>query len=398
MQSLSLKLLALTAFFLFLNRHSAKAQNYDESLTGNLPIPEILISNENGKIKNKKQWEQQRRPEIMAMFETQVYGKTPATFDHIDFQVKNENKQAMGGKAHLKEVSIRVTRNEKQVVINLVMFTPTLTAGPVPVFLLINNRPARNTAPERDTISGFWPAEQVIAAGYGIAAFQVNDAAPDNKNTYAKGVLDLYPEALSSPDGMKAIGAWAWAASRVLDYLETDKQTDAGKVAVVGHSRGGKTSLWAAAQDTRFAMCFSNNSGNTGAALSKRNFGETVKIINTAFPHWFADNYKKYNDNEADLPFDQHMLLALQAPRPLYVTSASEDLWADPKGTYMALKLAEPVYELYKQKSSLPLSQPAVNTPFTRTPLGYHIREGKHNLTEYDWAQFIKFADDHWKK
>lgn len=388
---------ALFVVFLF-STYFLSAQNYDESKVGNLLIPDVLTTVQNEKIKNKKQWEQQQKPEILSLFETQVYGRMPKDFDKIEFEVKNENKQAMEGKAHLKEVAVKITRNQKSVVINLVMFTPAQAAGPVPVFLLINNRPARNTAPERDTLSGFWPAEQVIAAGYGIAAFQVNDAAPDHKTTFRNGVLDLYPEALSQPDGMKAIGSWAWAASRVLDYFEKDKQVEAKKVAIVGHSRGGKASLWTAAQDQRFAMCFSNNSGNTGAALSKRNFGETVKIINTAFPHWFSDNYKQYNDNESALPVDQHMLLALVAPRPLYVTSASEDRWADPTGTYMALKLTEPVYELYKKTSSLPANQPPLNTPVIQSPTGYHIREGIHNLTEYDWAQYVRFADYQWKK
>ncbi|HLU89278.1 MAG TPA: prolyl oligopeptidase family serine peptidase, partial [Cyclobacteriaceae bacterium] len=181
------------------------------------------------------------------------------------------------------------------------------------------------------------------------------------------------------------------------DYFERNDDIDATKVVLVGHSRGGKASLWAAAQDPRFAICVSNNSGNTGAALSRRWFGETVKIINTAFPHWFNENYKKYNDNEKNLPVDQHMLIGLIAPRPVYVTSASEDLWADPKGTFLAMKAAEPVYALYKRHSQLPSTPPPLNTPLIQSSMGYHVREGKHNLTEYDWKNFIKFADYHFK-
>jgi pimeloyl-ACP methyl ester carboxylesterase len=197
---------------------------------------------------------------------------------------------------------------------------------------------------------------------------------------------------------MKAIGAWAWGASRVMDYFEKDKDIDAKKVAIVGHSRGGKASLWAAAQDQRFAICVSNCSGNTGAALARRQFGERINRINASFPHWFNNNYKKYNNKENDLPVDQHMLIALVAPRPLYATNASKDLWADPKGTFLSLKNAEKVYALYGLKSGLPSNPPGINEPITQSPLAYHNREGEHNLTAYDWSNFIKFADDHYKR
>ena len=304
----------------------------------------------------------------------------------------------MNGKAHLKEVEIVVYNNRKPVRINLVLFVPTSAKKPAPAFLLINNRSRRNTAPERDTLSGFWPAERAIDAGYAIAAFHVSDAAPDHKSTYQNGVLQLYPEQIEADNGMRAIGAWAWAASRVLDYFEKDKAINAKQVGIVGHSRGGKASLWAAAQDQRFAFCASNCSGNTGASLARRNFGERVERINTSFPHWFATNYKKYNNNEAALPVDQHMLLALIAPRPLYVTNASKDLWADPTGTYLALKAAEPVYALYGLRSALPGTPPPIDRPVKKGPLGYHNREGIHDLTEYDWAQFIEFANLHYQK
>lgn len=192
---------------------------------------------------------------------------------------------------------------------------------------------------------------------------------------------------------MKSIGAWAWAASRVLDYFEKDKDIDAKKVFAVGHSRGGKASLWAGAEDQRFAMIFSNCSGNSGAALSRRQYGETIQKINSSFPHWFADNYKKYNDKVNDLPVDQHMLIALIAPRPVYTTNATEDLWADPKGSFLAVKNAEPVYErLYRKKSGLGGEPPAVNIAITDSPLGYHIRKGIHILTIFDWNHFIEFA------
>ena len=373
------------------------AQNYDESKVPAYTLPDVLVSQNEKKITSVKDWEGIRRPEILSLFEREVYGTMPKKYDRIAFKVKNEDKNAMNGKAHLKEVEIAVTNNKETVLINLVMFVPTQAKKPAPVFLLINNRGKNNTSPTRDTLSGFWPAEQVIDAGYAISAFHYSDAAPDNKDTFANGVLRLYPEQLKTHDGMKAIGAWAWAASRVMDYFEKDRDIDPSKVIVTGHSRGGKASLWAAAQDKRFAMCVANNSGNSGAALSHRRFGETIEKINTTFPHWFANNYKKYNNNEQALPFDQHMLIALVAPRPVYITNASLDLWGDPKGSYLAEKEAEKVYGLYNLKSSLPATQPAINTPFVKPPLAYHNREGIHNLTEYDWAQFVKTADLHFR-
>ena len=322
----------------------------------------------------------------------------PKDFDEIKFSLKNEDRNSMDGKAHLKEVLIEVFRNQKRVAINLTLFIPNNAKSPSPAFLLINNRPKENTDPTRLIKSEFWPAEVLIESGYAIAAIHVSDMAPDNKNEFMNGVLQIYPEQLSADNGMRAIGAWGWGASRVMDYFETDPQIDSKRVAITGHSRGGKASLWAAANDQRFALCISNCSGNTGAALARRQFGERVKVINTAFPHWFNTNYKKYNDHEELLPVDQHMLISLIAPRPVYATNASEDLWADPKGTFLSLKNAEGVYALYNLKSKLPETPPALNTPIIESPLAYHNREGKHDLTVYDWKQFIRFADAYYKK
>lgn len=391
-------LVLLTLSLAIAVQQQTAAQNYDESKVGSYTLPDVLESLDKKKITSAKSWEDVRRPQILDLFSEQVYGKTPKSFDDINFRVTNQDGKVMGGKATLKEVDITIREKSDSVTIHLVMFVPNSVTKPAPAFLLINNRSPRNTLASRDSISGFWPAEQVIKSGYAIAAFHYSDGAPDNKDRYQNGVLRLYPEIAKADNGMKAIGSWAWAASRVMDYFESDQSIDSKKVGVVGHSRGGKTSLWAAAQDNRFAMSFSNCSGNTGAALSKRNFGETVARINTVFPHWFSNNYRKYSNNEKDLPVDQHMLIALIAPRPVYATNASEDLWADPTGTFLAMKNAEPVFALYRQKSNLPQQPPALDTPFTQPPLGYHNRSGKHDLTFYDWEQFVKFADIYYKK
>ena len=384
-----------TYFLLIVSGSQLYAQNYDETKVPSYTLPEVLKTSSGQIIKSRSDWESKRRPEILSLFENNVYGQMPKDYDSLKFRITNE-RDAMNGKAHLKEVTLFVWKTGKSVDIHLILFVPNRIKKPSPVFLLINNRSKRNTEPSRDTLSEFWPAEMVIDSGYAIAAFHVSDAAPDDKSTYMNGVLKLYPEQLNADNGMKAVGAWAWAASKVFDYFEKDKSIDATRVGIVGHSRGGKAALWAGAQDKRFALVFSNCSGNTGAALSRRKFGETVKRINDQFPHWFANNYKKYNDNEIALPVDQHMLVALIAPRPLYTTSASKDLWADPKGSYLSLKNTEKVYSLYGKISGLTLNPPPVNSPVIHSILGYHNREGTHDLTAYDWANFIRFANYHY--
>lgn len=383
---------------LFLYCTNSNAQNYDESKVAAYSLPEILKTSRNQIITDKQGWENIRRHEILGLFKNEVYGLMPATYDSLSFIFTKLVADAMKGKATLKEVQITVFKIGKPVKINLVYFVPNKRKAPAPAFLLINNRDKKNTDPGRMEISEFWPAEILIDSGYAVAAFHVGDLAPDDKETYRNGVIQLYPDQMKVPNGMKAIGSWAWGACRVLDYFEQDADINSKQISVVGHSRGGKAALWAGAVDQRFAIVISNCSGNSGAALSRRKFGETVKVINTAFPHWFCDNYKKYNDNEDALPVDQHMLISLMAPRPVYVTSASKDLWADPRGSYLSLIHAQPVYALYGKHSGLSPEPPAINSPIINSFLGYHNREGSHDLTAYDWNHFIRFANYHFSQ
>lgn len=387
------KIISLLFILITLNSFS---QNYDESKVGEYRLPELLVSQEDKIVGAPTQWENIRRPEIIKLFENNVYGQVPKELDDIQFKVVNKDENAMNGKATLKEVAITVSQSNRSITMNLVMFTPNKVNEPVPMFLVINHRGIKTMDVTRQNKDGFWPAEEVIDAGFGISGFDVIDVSPDDKVKFKEGILkELYPEQLEMKNGMRGLGAWGWGASRAIDYFEKDELVDATKVISVGHSRGGKASLWFGAQDERVAITISNESGNSGAALSRRNFGETVARITENFPYWFCPNYQQFANNEDRLPIDQHMLLALIAPRAVYVASAVEDLWADPKGQYLALKESQPVFNLYGIETNLPEKMPAVNEQVIRPHMGFHNREGKHNMTPYDWQQFINFANEY---
>ncbi len=242
-----------------------------------------------------------------------------------------------------------------------------------------------------------WSIKEIIAHGYGVVTAYYGDLEPDNKEGWKTGIRTTMKDILKiQPEEWGAIGAWAWGVSRIMDYLQQDKSIDGKKVALMGHSRLGKSALWAGASDPRFSIVISNESGEGGAALSRRIFGETIKNLNDQFPHWFVPGYKKFNNKADSLPVDQHMLLALIAPRPLYVASAEEDQWSDPKGEFLGAVNAGPVYALFGKKGIETNEMPAIHQPVGNTIM-YHIRAGKHAITLYDWQQYMQFADKQWK-
>jgi hypothetical protein len=369
--------------------------NYDESRVGPYTLPDPLAG-KGPRVTSVETW-RARRAEIADLFRANVYGRSPGRPEHVAFSVIEEQPTAMDGTATLRRIAIVSRQGQRSHRFELTLFLPN-KSGAVPVFLLINNRPRSNTDPTRKEKSGFWPAEQLIARGYGIAAFHYAELAPDDPKTYRDGVIRFFDEgsAGAGPYTWGALAAWAWGASRAMDYFETDSRIDKQRVAVVGHSRGGKAALWAGAEDERFAMVVSNDSGEGGAALSRRTFGETIERINTAFPHWFTAAYKTFNRRASELPVDQHLLLALAAPRALYVASADEDLWADPRGEFLSLAATSPVFALWKDAPIADM--PPLDNPLISGRRGYHVRTGGHNLTPYDWERFADLADRLWRK
>ena len=367
--------------------------NYYEEKVPVYTLPEVLMTIDGRKVISPRLWNKVRRPEILELFRKNVYGRVPVTPYKQSFMVVNQDKTAMNGAATLKQVDITITAEGKSLVIHLTLFTPNQAKKPVPAFLLIDNRGPANTDPTRKVKSEFWPAEEAIARGYGIAVFYNADVDPDNFDDFKNGIHGILDKNPRPDDAWGTIAAWAWGASRCLDYLESDKNIAGDKVAVVGHSRGGKTALWAGATDSRFAMVVSNESGCGGAALARRRFGETVSIINTSLPHWFCTNYKKYGNNEDALPVDMHMLLALIAPRALYIACAGDDLWGDPRGSYLALYNAIPAFNILGITSDIPEAMPPLNKQVMNGRAAYHIRDGAHNMLFKDWNFFMDMGD-----
>jgi hypothetical protein len=393
----------------------------DESKVPPYILPDPLIFNDGSKVVLKTEWEK-RRSEIFRLFEDEVYGISPNWNGELSATDLSVKKNALNNTAVRKEIKLTLKNGQKEFNMIILLYLPH-SQKPVPVFLGCNfggnhtvtdepdihitsswirndekagitDHKATEAGRGRDASS--WQVNEIISKGYGLATVFYGDIDPDFDDGFKNRVHSLYDQK-PSPTSWGTVAAWAWGLSRVLDYLETNQDVDSKRVIVMGHSRLGKAALWAGASDRRFAMVISNNSGCGGAALSKRVYGETVGAINSMFPHWFCDNFNKYNDKEDLLPVDQHELIALIAPRPVYVASAEDDQWADPKGEFLSCLNANPVYKLLNNKG-LPIDEmPKVNTPAMGL-IGYHIRTGGHAVKLYDWQNYLTFADLHLKK
>ncbi len=396
--------------------------NYDESKIPEYTIPDPLIMVNGGRVTDSNLWTTKRRTEILQLFEDHMYGRIPGKLDISSFDIVEETNNALDNQAIRKQVILKFKKNNTDLGFTILIYLPK-GIEKVPLFLgynffgnhtIVNDKNVlitqawvrnnhqfgieNNQATEqlRGARSNRWAVEKILNAGYGLATIYYGEVDPD-KNDFSDGVHPLfYTNNQTKPTDNQwgSISAWAWGLSKAMDYFEKDEDIDDSRVIVMGHSRLGKTSLWAGAQDQRFAMVISNNSGCGGAALSRRRFGETVERMNVRFPHWCCSNYDAYNNNEHNLPIDQHMLIALIAPRPVYIASAEEDQWADPKGEYLSGFHATPVYQLFGKIGLPSVEMPKPNSPIHNT-IGYHIRSGKHDVTDYDWEQYIHFANQH---
>lgn len=389
------------------------------------PMPDPLVCTDGTRVTEATTWRNKRRPEVLAAFETQIFGRVPAGLPKPLFEVTSVDRQVLAGKATRKLVTVWLLGRKDGPKLDVLVYLPNGVHGPVPVFCGLNftgnhtvardpgvplppvwlrekdkAEPSLVKASEesRGRAAENWQVDRLIARGYGLATACYNDIEPDFAAGWKLGVRGAASaegaDTVFAADEWGAIAASAWGLGRMLDYLETDRDVDAKRVAVIGHSRLGKAALWAGARDERFALVISNDSGEGGAAIARRNVGETILDLNTRFPHWFCANFRHYNGNASALPVDAHLLVALAAPRPVYVASAAEDRWADPEGEFLAAKNAGPVYALFGLAGVGVEVIPPVDHP-VGAAIGYHVRTGKHAITQYDWEQYLAFADRH---
>jgi hypothetical protein len=423
--SRSFKILLLLVIFFSLS--GSVAQNLNGQTSSECLLPDPLIMNNGEKVKNFSQW-QNRRKELIEFFTNEMYGRSPGRPSDMRFEITDTDTKALGGKAIRKQVVIYFTGKTNGPKMEVLIYLPANAKKPVPVFLglnfwgnqAINPDPGikiseswieesggtyvdlscvkNNKATEncRGINSSQWPVETLLERGYGLVTAYRGDIDSDFYNGFTNSLYSQYPELQGRGDNFCAMSAWAWSLRRIMDYLETDKNINASKVALFGWSRLGKAALWAAAQDERFAMLISIQSGAGGVKLFHRGVGENIRRLCTVFPHWYCANFKKYMDKDTCLSFDQHMVIALVAPRPVYISSAADDKNADPEGEFEGAKAAEPVYKLLKKEGLPAERQPPINQPVFGQ-IGYHVRSGNHNVTSYDWEQYLHFADIHLK-
>jgi pimeloyl-ACP methyl ester carboxylesterase len=375
---------------------SAKSDqfNYDESKVPDYELPNPLVSQDGTQVQDSETWRASRREELLDLFRDYVYGHRPEIEASIRYTTTAEYKDAFDGAATGQSITATITIGERSYAFPFTLFIPNNANTPVPAVVHINNRYFISLETAMSKNDPFWPAKTLIERGYATASFYTSDVDPDRNDGYADGIRSFFVNGQSPEDtAWRCVSSWGWGASQILDHFISLAAVDGSKVAVVGHSRGGKASLWAACEDPRFAIAYSNNSGCGGAALSRRAYGETVAKITTTFWRWFCKPFSEYGGRENELPIDQHEMIALIAPRGVYVASSDEDLWADPKGEYASLVAAAPVFQLLGKESITDSEMPPPDQPRTTGQTGYHVRTGGHGLGEVDWNWFLNFSD-----
>ncbi len=389
------------------------------------PLPDPLVMLDGRRVTDRNQWFRERRPELKELFARFMYGALPPRPEKVRFQVDATHADFLEGQGRLRLVTISF-HDTNAPSINLLLIVPAKAAGPVPVFLAMNFcgnhavvqdprvpltrgwvysscagcQDGRATEAGRGSQAGDWPVAEILSRGYGLATFCSSDVDSDRADVsdgvYAWLERNAGQGGPPTTHGRGSIAAWAWGFHRCVDYLVTDRWVDRTRVAAVGHSRNGKTALLAAAFDDRIAMAIPVQAGCGGTAPSRGRVGESVKQINDRFPHWFNDAFKTFNEATERLPFDQHGLVALCAPRPVLFANATEDQWANPLGQFEVLRAAAPVYELLGA-GTLDAQQMPPEGQLVASRLGYFIRAGKHSMKPIDWAAFLDFADAHFR-
>ena len=391
----------------------AQEANYDEEKVPAYSLPDPLLCTDGKYVNSVKEWERKRRQELLQLFADKEYGRTPKKKIKTSWQLIYKNPQALGGLATSEQVMLTFKGQGQERKALLLAYIPNQRNGRVPVFIGYNFMGNHSLTPDsticyspffeqitdktspllkRNAQLSRWPLEDIVRRGYAVVTMCYQDIFPDRADGALSSIIPLFPENQDGESRWQALGAWAWGSSRIADWVQHQPWANASQLAIIGHSRLGKAAIWAGVQDERFQVVISNNSGCGGAALSKRAYGETVGRITHSFPHWFCPAFSKYSDNEQALPFDQHELLALIAPRRLYVASAEEDRWGDPRGEFLAAQATFPVYALYGLKGIESSTMPPIHQPI-QNHVAYHIRAGKHDVTAYDWHRYMDFCD-----
>lgn len=347
----------------------------------NLRLPALLDERQRGVPETAKAWEA-RRLELVDLLCRAVYGYVPAFEGMVSAACVEKDEGAYAGKATVQTLNLTVTMPQGVFSFPIVMTLPNFIERPQMIVSLA----FRKQIPDR-----YYPQEEILDAGIGVAQLCYTDVATDDGD-FSTGVAPLLTQGERTGTTLGKIGMWAWAASRVMDYLQTLDCIDRNNIAVLGHSRLGKTALLAGALDTRFAFVYSNDAGCAGDAITRGKRGEHIRDICKNFPYWFCENYQKYIDREEEMPFDQHFLLAAIAPRYVCIGSAVDDIWADPEYQYYSCVAAGEAYQFLGLEGFCHLDRlPAVGDSFHDGQIGFHLRSGGHFLSRYDWLQYIDF-------
>jgi hypothetical protein len=379
---------------------TAHVSNYEESKVAPYTLPDPLVMADGRRVRDAAMWHSLRRPEIVRMYENDIYGRVPASAPAVRWEVRDVDRQAFEGTSVMKRITGQIGTSDAAPRINVTVHTPAQAVGRVPLILLVNFGGGDSARGRGPAPGGAAVGPEILKRGWGYAIVGYQDIQPDRANAWTEGVIGVALAPGQSQPGVDewgTISAWAWGVSRIVDYLVTDPDVDPKRIAVQGHSRLGKTVLWASAKDDRIAAVFSSCAGEMGSSLARRDWGETVDDMAQNFPWQFAGNFQKWVGRWNDMPVDAHMLIALSAPRPVFVTGGTTDQWADPVGEFLAAAAAGPVYRLLGRNDLGVTRLPPLDTPLTSGDLGWHYHTGGHTATPADWSAFLQFLAKYFK-